>query len=89
MRRSIPDLERSDAMADTIELDVRGLEPPEPLVRIVAALDTLRAGDSVRVKINRQPLPLYRMLERNGYVYEERAGRDSVFEITIRLRGGA
>jgi uncharacterized protein (DUF2249 family) len=75
-------------MADTIEIDVRGLEPPEPLERIVAALDTLRAGGSVRVKIDRQPLPLYRMLERNGYVYEERPGDDSVFEITIRLRGG-
>jgi uncharacterized protein (DUF2249 family) len=75
-------------MADTIEIDVRGLEPPEPLERIVAALDALRAGGSVRVKIDRQPLPLYRMLERNGYVYEERPGYDSVFEITIRLREG-
>jgi uncharacterized protein (DUF2249 family) len=77
-----------ETMADAIELDVRGLEPPEPMVRIVAALDALTAGGSVRVKIDRQPLPLYRMLERNGYVYEERPGDDSVFEITIRLREG-
>jgi uncharacterized protein (DUF2249 family) len=75
-------------MPDTIELDVRGLEPPEPLERVVAALDALRVGTSLRVKIDRQPLPLYRMLERNGYVYEERPGGDSVFEITIRLRDG-
>jgi uncharacterized protein (DUF2249 family) len=78
---------RSNAMADTIEIDVCGLEPPEPLERIVAALDSLSVGGSVLVKIDRRPLPLYRMLERNGYVYEERAGPDSLYEITIRLRG--
>ena len=76
-------------MANTIELDVCGLEPPEPMVRIVAALDALTAGGSIRVKIDRQPLPLYRMLERNGYVYEERPGRDSLFKITIRMRDDA
>ena len=76
-------------MASTIELDVRGLEPPEPMVRIVAALDALTAGGSVRVKIDRQPLPLYRMLERNGYLYEEHLGSNSLFEIVIRLRENA
>jgi uncharacterized protein (DUF2249 family) len=76
-------------MANTIELDVCGLEPPEPMVRIVAALDALTAGGSIRVKIDRQPLPLYRMLERNGYTYEERLGSDSLFEIVIRLRENA
>jgi tRNA 2-thiouridine synthesizing protein A len=70
----------------TIELDGRGLEPPEPLVRVLAALDTLPAGDSLLLKIDCQPLPLYRILDRNGYVYEERPGNDSLFEITIRLR---
>jgi uncharacterized protein (DUF2249 family) len=76
-------------MGNTIELDVRGLEPPEPMVRIVAALDELAAGGSIRVKIDRQPLPLYRMLERSGYLYEERLGSDSLFEILIRLRENA
>ena len=75
--------------ADTIELDVRGLEPPEPLERIVAALDALSPGGCVLVKIDRRPMPLYRMLERNGYLYEERPGRDSVFEIEIRPSAAA
>ena len=76
-------------MANTIELDVCGLEPPEPMVRVLEALDGLGAGDSLLVRIDRQPLPLYRVLERNGYFYEERSGSDSLFEIVIRLRENA
>jgi uncharacterized protein (DUF2249 family) len=76
-------------MADTTEIDVRGLEPPEPLERIVALLDTLDEGDSLRVKIDCRPLPLYRLLERNGYAFEERPGSDSLYEITIRPREAA
>ncbi len=73
-------------MADTTEIDVRGLEPPEPLDRIVALLDTLKGGDSLRVKIDCRPFPLYRLLERNRYAFEERPGSDSQYEITIRPR---
>ena len=76
-------------MADTTEIDVRGLEPPEPLERIMALLDTLREGGSLRVKIDCRPLPLYRLLERNGFTFEERPGSDSLFEITIRPRESA
>lgn len=73
-------------MANTIELDVRGLEPPEPLVRVLSALDTLPAGASLLLKIDCQPTPLYRILDRNGYAYDEKPGSESAFEITIRLR---
>jgi len=73
-------------MPETTEIDVRGLEPPEPLERIVALLDTLEGGCSLRVKIDCRPTPLYRLLERNGYAYEEQAGSDSLYEITIRRR---
>ncbi len=76
-------------MAKTIELDVRGLEPPEPLVRVIETLETLPAGERLLLKIDCRPLPLYRILERNGYAYEERSGSDSLFEITIRLRENA
>lgn len=73
-------------MAATTEIDVRGLEPPEPLERIVALLDTLTGGASLRVKIDCRPFPLYRLLEQNGYAFEERPGSDSLYEITIRAR---
>ena len=76
-------------MANTIELDVRGLEPPEPLVRVIEALDMLPAGERLLLKIDCRPLPLYRILECNGYTYEERPGDESLFAITISKRGAA
>ena len=76
-------------MSDGVELDVRGLEPPEPLVRVLAALDTLPPGSSLLLKIDCRPTPLYRILERNGYLYDEKPGGESLFEITIRAREGS
>lgn len=73
-------------MSHSVELDVRGLEPPEPLVRVLAALDTLPPQGSLLLKIDCRPTPLYRILERNGYLYDEKPGGESLFEITIRAR---
>ena len=73
-------------MANTIELDVRGLEAPEPLVRVMDALDNLPLGHSLLLKIDCRPQPLFRILERNGYEYDERPGADALFEISIRKR---
>jgi uncharacterized protein (DUF2249 family) len=67
----------------TIELDVRGLEPPEPLERILTLLDALGVDDCLRVKIDRRPVPLFRILERNGYGHHEEPGIESLYEITI------
>ena len=72
----------------TIELDVRGLEAPEPLERVLSTLDRLGADDELRVKINCRPLPLFRILERNGYTHEEWPGSDSLLEIAIRKGPG-
>ena len=68
----------------TIELDVRGLQAPEPLERVLEALDRLGPDDRLLVRINCRPVPLFRILERNGYTHEERPGGDSLLEIEIR-----
>ena len=68
----------------TIELDVRGLQAPEPLERVLETLDRLGADDCLRVKINCRPVPLFRILERNGYTHEEEPGVDALLEISIR-----
>ena len=70
----------------TIELDVRGLQAPEPLERVLAKLDELGDGDRLLLKINCHPVPLFRILERNGYVHEEWPGSDSLLEIAISKR---
>lgn len=68
-------------------LDVCGLEPPEPLERVLAALDTLASGECLRLRIHRVPYPLYPMLEQWGYVYRVRSGAGSTYEILIWRAG--
>ena len=66
-------------------LDVCGLEPPEPFERVMESLDLLQPGDRLKVLIDRRPVPLFRVLERNGYAYREEPGTRSLLEITIWL----
>ena len=70
----------------TIDLDVRGLQAPEPLERVLERLDALGADDCLRVRIDCRPVPLFRILDRNGYSHEEAPGVDALLEISIRKR---
>ncbi|MBA5687465.1 DUF2249 domain-containing protein [Rugamonas apoptosis] len=65
------------------DLDVGGLEPPEPMVLIMEALDLLQPGQRLRVLIDREPHPLYRVLERNGYAHSISTRPDYRFELLI------
>ncbi len=66
-----------------IVVDGRGLEHPEPLERVLAALDELQPGQQVRFLIHRQPYPLYDILRRHNYRYEVAEVADGDFEILI------
>ncbi|MBV7537532.1 DUF2249 domain-containing protein [Duganella sp. sic0402] len=66
-------------------LDVGGLEPPEPMVRILEALDTLGQDERLRVLIDREPVPLYRILLRNGYQYRTTVQEEQRYEVLIWL----
>ena len=68
---------------DEINLDLRGLFPPEPMERVLDALSTMTMDQKVRMLIDREPLPLYRILDRNGYPYRVALPEAGVFEITI------
>jgi uncharacterized protein (DUF2249 family) len=71
-------------------LDVRWLEPPEPMERIMAALDELPEGAMLRVMIHREPMPLYRALDASGYRHATRFDEHGYFEIEIgRVAEGA
>lgn len=71
------------ASGDDVILDVCGLEPPEPLERVLDALSRLDAGRRLRVVIGREPFPLYRILENNGYAYRTRCRDDYLYEVLI------
>ncbi len=69
--------------AAEIMVDGRGLEHPEPLERVLTALDTLQPGQRLRFLIHRQPYPLYDILRRYHYRYEVTEVADGSFEILI------
>jgi uncharacterized protein (DUF2249 family) len=50
------------------------------------ALCRLQPGERMRLIIGREPLPLYRVLDQNGYAYFTTVRDDGVFEIDIGLR---
>jgi uncharacterized protein (DUF2249 family) len=64
-------------------LDLRGLEPPEPMERVLDALDRLPAGERLCMLIERAPHPLYRILSYNGYAHSTRTLSDCLYEVTI------
>jgi TusA-related sulfurtransferase len=72
-------------MPDDIYLDLRGMYPPEPMERTLDALAVLQPGQAVRIVIDREPLPLYRILERNAYTYRASQDTPGEFNIVISL----
>lgn len=73
-----------DPEGAVIILDVRGLEPPEPMVRTLAALEELPAGATL-VQINvRVPQFLLPMLEERGFTYHVREQEPDLVRVFIR-----
>lgn len=66
-----------------ILIDGRYLEPPEPFERTMEALDTLAPGQKLRLRLIREPFPLYRALELNGFAWQTERGADGEFDIVM------
>lgn len=71
-----------DQSADRI-VDGRGLEPPEPFVLTMQALDTIEPGQTVLLKLGREPFPLYRALELNGFAWRTTHTPDGTVEVLM------
>jgi len=57
--------------AETVEeVDARGLEPPQPLVKILEALAKLVPGAELRARTDRRPMHLYSQLQERGFTAE-------------------
>ncbi len=67
-------------------LDNRGLSPPEPMLRILTALDTLPAGGSIVAQMDRRPMFLFPELEERGCSYTCEPDGDG-FLLTIEKPG--
>ncbi|NIR59911.1 MAG: DUF2249 domain-containing protein [Gammaproteobacteria bacterium] len=68
-------------------LDVSALPPPEPLVRVLAELETLRPGEYLCMRHRREPCLLYPRLLALGFDYRTRPGAHTAYEILIWRRG--
>ncbi len=70
-------------IAADVVIDARGLEPPEPMVRTMEALDHLAAKQKLLVLLPREPYPLYRALDINGFSWQTKCRSDGTVEVLI------
>lgn len=71
-----------------VPLDVRGLEPPQPMVRVLERLQTLGADEELLMIHDRRPMLLYPQLDARGFLHETSEVAPGVFEIRIRHAAG-
>ncbi len=69
-------------------IDARGMEPPEPLVLALDALDNLGAHETLLLRLDREPLPLYQALQSSGHTWQTQRGADHSFEVRIWRKAG-
>lgn len=69
-----------------VELDVRGLAPPEPMVRILETLPKIDANTILLVHHHREPMMLYEKLQERGYEAITNRIEEDYYRIVIRKR---
>lgn len=82
-----PAVER-DAAAESAPptIDVRGLEPPQPMMRVLERLETLAPSETLVVLHDRRPMLLYPKLEDRGFAHETDEPEAGLVRIRIRRR---
>jgi uncharacterized protein (DUF2249 family) len=68
-------------------LDVRGLEPPQPMLRVLQEIDRLGPGAELEVHHERRPMFLYPQLDERGFLHETDEPEPGL--VRIRIRRGA
>ena len=75
-------LSKSGAAAPEPALDLRGLQPPEPIMRIFQALERA-PREPLRVILPHEPVPLYGLLRERGFSYSGAQREDGGYELLI------
>lgn len=76
-------------MKKEVLIDGRWLMPPEPMEKVMLALDLLLPGQHIRFLLHREPFPLYGLLENRGYRYRTHLLPDGCYEIHIEAAAEA
>jgi uncharacterized protein (DUF2249 family) len=69
-------------------LDVRGLEPPQPMVRVLQEIDRLGPGGALEVRHDRRPVFLYPQLDDRGFAHETDEPEPGLVRVIIRRAVG-
>ncbi|MBI4659331.1 MAG: DUF2249 domain-containing protein [Verrucomicrobia bacterium] len=69
-----------------VELDARGLEPPQPMVAILEALASLPEDAELKARTDRRPVHLYAQLEERGFAGETSKQKDGSYVTRVRRR---
>ncbi len=64
-------------------IDNRGLQPPEPMMRTLKALEELEKGTKLIIINDRRPMFLYEELDERGYKHQTSEQEDGSFQIEI------
>ncbi len=64
-------------------IDAREMEPPETFVQTMDALDSITPGQKVLLILTREPAPLYRALELNGFAWQTERMLDGTIEVLM------
>jgi uncharacterized protein (DUF2249 family) len=69
----------------TVKLDNRDLDPPEPMVRILAAAQKLGSGETLSALLRREPVFLFPQLEKRGFRWLGGFTPDgATYQLTVR-----
>lgn len=71
--------------ADAIHIDVRGLQPPEPMIAILRLIDSGTVGDVLVAHLDREPIFLYPELDERGWNHAVADFSPSEGEVILRL----
>ena len=71
---------------EIIELDVRELEPPEPMIKVLEVLSSLKDSSVLLVHHHREPVMLYPKLEERNFGAVCEKVSDNYFKIFIAKR---
>lgn len=79
-----PALRARPASSDgPVPMDLRGLQPPEPMVRIFQALERA-PHEPIRAILPHEPVPLYGLLRERGFGWAGTQRADGGYELLIR-----
>lgn len=70
MNDARPDDERIWRTEEALHVDVRGLEPPGPMIAILRLIDGDQVDGALIAHLDREPIFLYPELHERGWAYE-------------------